>query len=49
MNEKLRLQVEYLLRERGAIDKIIWRDNRKETYQQVYDYLMSNLDYRISE
>lgn len=37
-----RTQVEALLRERGVTDNIIWRDNNKSTYQQVYDYLMNH-------
>ena len=33
-------QVERVMRERGLVGDIIWRDNRASTYQQVYDYLM---------
>jgi hypothetical protein len=35
-------RVEALLRERGLTSDIIWRDNRKSTYQQVYDWLMKH-------
>lgn len=40
--EKLSLKekVENLVRARGAMGDIIWRDNRASTYQSVYDYLM---------
>jgi hypothetical protein len=35
-------RVESMLRERGLTGDIIWRDNRKSTYQQVYDWLMKH-------
>ena len=33
-------RVEALLRERGLVGAIVWRDNRASTYQQVYDWVM---------
>ena len=42
-------KVETLMRERGATYDIVWRDNRKSTYQQVYDYLMKHPELRLDE
>ena len=35
-------RVEALLRERGLVGDIVWRDNRASTYQQVYDWVMKH-------
>lgn len=40
-------KVEALLRKRGFTDTVIWRDNRKSTYAQVYEYLMKHPNYKI--
>lgn len=32
-------KVESLIRERGGIGEIVWRDNRASTYRSVYEYL----------
>jgi len=35
-------KVESLIRERGGIGEIVWRDNRASTYRGVYEYLMKH-------
>lgn len=42
-------RVETLMRERGATGYIIWRDNRRSTYQGVYDWLMKHPEYTFEE
>ena len=42
-------KVEELMRNRGMIGEIVWRDNRKSTYQSVYDYLMKHPDYKFED
>jgi hypothetical protein len=42
----LKEKVEELLRLRGVSNTIIWRDNRKSTYQSVFDYLTKNPDWK---
>lgn len=41
----IKTKVEELMRNRGMIGDIMWRDNRKSTYQSVYDYLMKHPEY----
>lgn len=40
-------RVEALIRERGMVGNIVWRDNRASTYQQVYDYLINRPEFTL--
>lgn len=40
-------QVETLMRERGLVGDIVWRDNRASTYQSVYDWLVKHPEHTL--
>lgn len=40
-------QVEALMRERGLVGDIVWRDNRASTYQGVYDWLVKHPEHTL--